>query len=276
MWEEDKDVTVGFLCHLKVWNGLDKLVRYEDEIDTAEALSMIKDYRRQAILDGAKDGVGKILYSAVEYDEDLDIVTTVNLFKGAFLDDDELLEMTQMARCVEFGVLYADYHKGLCKKVYEEEKSKRICPITLKAANDYVHANHRHHDSVVGCKFAIGLKKTADGKDKLIGAAICGRPVSRILDDGLTLEVNRLCVEDNEANGCSMLYSAAVRIARDMGYKKVITYILESESGVSLKASGFTLENAKCGGEDWGPKRVNKSEKLPPRELKQRWVKIIK
>ena len=62
--------------------------------------------------------------------------------------------------------------------------SFRVIPITLKQANSFVTANHRHHGSVAGCKFALGL---SDGE--LIGVAICGRPVSRFLDDGLTLEV---------------------------------------------------------------------------------------
>lgn len=71
--------------------------------------------------------------------------------------------------------------------------------------NAFVKANHRHHDSVTGCKFAVGLYKTVNDKDVLIGAAICGRPVSRFLDDGLTLEINRLCVTE-DGNCCSMLY----------------------------------------------------------------------
>lgn len=75
--------------------------------------------------------------------------------------------------------------------------SCKVIPITLKQANSFVTANHRHHSSVAGCKFALGL---TDGE--LIGVAICGRPVSRFLDDGLTLEVNRLCT-DGTKNACS-------------------------------------------------------------------------
>lgn len=77
--------------------------------------------------------------------------------------------------------------------------SFRVIPITLKQANSFVTANHRHHGSVVGCKFALGL---SDGE--LIGVAICGRPVSRFLDDGLTLEVNRLCT-DGTKNACDSI-----------------------------------------------------------------------
>ena len=55
-----------------------------------------------------------------------------------------------------------------------------------------------------------------------------GRPVSRYLDDGLTLEVNRLCTTGAE-NACSMLYGAAARAARAMGYQKIITYTLDTE-----------------------------------------------
>jgi hypothetical protein len=81
----------------------------------------------------------------------------------------------------------------------------------------------------------------------LCGVAICGRPVSRHLDNGLILEVNRLCT-DGTYNACSKLYSACKRIAKEMGYDKIITYILESENGASLKASGFICEGSAGGG----------------------------
>lgn len=112
--------------------------------------------------------------------------------------------------------------------------SLEVCPMTLKEANAFVEQHHRHHKPVVGHKFSIGC---TDGKE-IVGVAIVGRPVSRHLDDGWTLEVNRLCT-DGTRNACSMLYAAAWRAARAMGYKRLVTYILDSESGVSLKASGW-------------------------------------
>ena len=83
----------------------------------------------------------------------------------------------------------------------------------------------------------------------LIGCAVCGRPVSRYLDDGFTCEINRLCT-NGAKNACSMLCGACCRIAKAMGYKRIITYILASESGVSLKASGFTCDGP-AGGTHW-------------------------
>ena len=141
----------------------------------------------------------------------------------------------------------------------------RIIPITLKDANEFVKMNHRHHDSYVGCRFAIGLQ---DG-GILIGVAICGRPVSRHLDDGFTLEINRLCVTESHRNACSMLYGACVRIARNMGYRKVITYILESENGASVKAANFR-DDGFAGGEIWTGER--RRDRGVPRELKRRFV----
>ena len=113
--------------------------------------------------------------------------------------------------------------------------SIEICPMTLREANAFVEQHHRHHKPVVGHKFSIGC---TDGKE-IVGVAIVGRPVSRHLDDGWTLEVNRLCT-DSTHNACSMLYAAAWRAARAMGYRRLVTYILDSESGTSLKASGWT------------------------------------
>ena len=94
--------------------------------------------------------------------------------------------------------------------------------ITLIQRREY-EENHRHHTKVTGHKFSIGLLDSINSdKSDLVGVVICGRPVSRHLDDGYTLEVTRLCTM-GACNGCSKLYAAANRAARSMGYKKVIT-----------------------------------------------------
>lgn len=115
-------------------------------------------------------------------------------------------------------------------------------PITLKAARKYVADNHRHHQAPQGGKFAIGLN---DG-EKLVGVIIVGRPVARKLDNGWTAEVTRCCT-DGTKNAPSMLYSAAWRAARAMGYKRLISYVLQSEPGTSLLAA-----NWKCVGQAGG------------------------
>ncbi len=140
-------------------------------------------------------------------------------------------------------------------------------PITLRVANAYVNDNHRHHSGTVGHKFSISCYEG----EKIRGVAICGRPVSRVLDDGKTLEINRLCT-DGTKNVCSFLYSKCVRIAKEMGYKRVITYILKSETGTSLKASGFLYEG-EAGGKFWTGKR--ESGKNGPREMKKRYAKYL-
>lgn len=124
-----------------------------------------------------------------------------------------------------------------------------LVPITLKEANFFVEQHHRHHKPVTGHKFSIAA---SDG-EKIVGVAIVGRPVSRYLDDGWTLEVNRLCT-DGTKNACSFLYSAAWRAAKNMGYKKLITYILQSENGASWKASGWKCVG-EAGGKRWTGKR---------------------
>ena len=113
-------------------------------------------------------------------------------------------------------------------------KSLQITPINLDEANAFVEANHRHHKPVPGAKFCVAVSEEND----VVGVAIVGRPVSRHLDDGWTLEVNRCCTYGTK-NACSMLYSSAWRAARAMGYQKLITYTLESEGGASLRGAGW-------------------------------------
>ena len=143
-----------------------------------------------------------------------------------------------------------------------------IRPTTLKTANEFVNQYHRHHKATTGHKFSIGLFNN----EEMVGCAICGRPVSRHLDDGMTLEINRLCVKEGVRNGCSMLYGACVRIAKAMGYKQVITYTLESEGGASLKASNFICDG-QAGGKIWTGQR-NRNNGVP-QEMKTRWRKEL-
>ncbi len=143
-----------------------------------------------------------------------------------------------------------------------------IRPISFRAASNFVAAYHRHHRPPAGCKFCIGLYEG----DVLIGVAMCGRPVSRRLDDGLTCEVNRLCT-NGAPNACSQLYGAAARTAKAMGYRRIITYILASEDGASLRASNFVCEGP-AGGTHWAGER-NRGQDLPA-ELKTRWTRRLK
>lgn len=121
-----------------------------------------------------------------------------------------------------------------------------VRPLTLKEANAYVAQMHRHSKPVTGHKWSIGCYD----KGKLVGVAICGRPVSRMLDDGMTIEANRVCT-DGTKNACSFLYGACARIAKELGYNKIVTYILETEQGTTLKASGWKQATLASGGGSW-------------------------
>jgi hypothetical protein len=144
-----------------------------------------------------------------------------------------------------------------------------IVPITLKKANEIVTQWHRHHKPSRGHKFSIALIKDS----VYVGIAICGRPVARGSDDGFTLEVARLCT-DGTPNACSKLYGACSRVAKEMGYEKIQTYILESEPGISLKASGWTMEAVTAGGQ-WKRTDGIANRTDQPTEPKQRWVKFL-
>ena len=148
-----------------------------------------------------------------------------------------------------------------------------IRPITLREANAYVKEHHRHNQPTNGHKFSVACYDD----DRLCGVAIAGQPVARKLDDGLTLEIRRVCT-DGTYNACSILYGACVRVARAMGYKRIVTYTLQSEPGTSLKASGF-INDGEAGGVSWDMPSRHREETLPdglrkyPNEKKTRWIK---
>lgn len=145
------------------------------------------------------------------------------------------------------------------KEWYEASKLKlETRPITLKKASSFVNQHHRHHVSPQGHKFSIAL---SDG-DETIGVVIAGRPVSRYQDDGTTLEVTRCCVKEVYKNGVSKLYAAVCQAAKAMGFKRVITYTLTEESGISMKASNFHLTRVSTGG-SWNSKARQRVDKHP-------------
>ena len=144
----------------------------------------------------------------------------------------------------------------------------KLITVSLARANAFVAAHHRHHKPVRGHKFSLGCEQ--DGV--LIGVAIVGRPVSRYLDDGNTLEVNRLCTT-GEKNACSFLYGAAARAAKALGYEKIITYTLDTEPGTSLRAAGWECKGL-AGGKCWTGKRRPKESKYPA-QMKLRYEKIL-
>ena len=140
-----------------------------------------------------------------------------------------------------------------------------VLPLTLKQANDAVDALHRHHKPVRGHRFSIG----AFDEGKFVGAAICGRPVARALNQQQVLEVTRL-VTDGTQNACSLLYAAAARAAKAMGFAYIQTYILEEELGTSLKASGWQKDGVTLGG-SWDS--FDRHRLLVNSGRKQRWAK---
>jgi hypothetical protein len=139
-----------------------------------------------------------------------------------------------------------------------------VVPMTLREARAYVTEHHRHHRAPQGGLFAIG----ASEGETIVGVVIVGMPIARMLADGWTVEVTRLA-SDGSKNVCSMLYRAAWRAARAMGYRRLVTYILETEPGTSLKAAGFVCIGTTDGG-SWsrvGRPRVD----LHPMQPKLRW-----
>lgn len=134
----------------------------------------------------------------------------------------------------------------------------RVVPCSVEKAKEYVESIHRHHTASTSARYCVAV---VDDTGLVRGVAMVGRPVARVLDDGWTLEVNRVATDGCE-NACSALYGAARRIAHALGYSRLITYIREDEPGTSMKASGWDFEQ-KIRARSWdmpGRRRVDKTE----------------
>ena len=132
-----------------------------------------------------------------------------------------------------------------------------IVPCELDEAKAFIRRHHRHHLPPVGHKFSLAV---ADG-ETIVGVATVGRPVARRADDGLTLEVTRVAT-DGTPNACSALYGACWRAAKALGYRRLITYTIDSEPGTSLVAAGWKLV-AETPGRSWSVPSRPRVDKHP-------------
>jgi hypothetical protein len=145
----------------------------------------------------------------------------------------------------------------------------RLKPLTRTQVNDLIRNWHRHHKPVPGYRFAIGARVG----NELVGAIVVGRPVAQETEQYDIAEATR-CVTNGHKNACSFLYSAAARAAEAMGFERIQTFILESESGVSLKAAGWTFDGISQGG-DWNRPSRGGRRTDQPMCRKQRWIKKL-
>ena len=126
-----------------------------------------------------------------------------------------------------------------------------IVPVTFRDACRFVTVHHRHHKPSPGCRFCLGVAT----EDQLVGVAMVGRPVARSYDDGFTLEVNRTCT-DGTPNANSALYGAAWRVAKGLGYRRLITYTQAGEAGTSLHAAGWRIVAERPARPSWAASSV--------------------
>lgn len=139
-----------------------------------------------------------------------------------------------------------------------------LVPMNREDANAFVEQHHRHHKPVVGHIFAIGA---AVGQ-QVVGVCIVGRPVARRLQDGWTAEVTRVAT-DGTRNACSFLYGAAWRVARSLGYRRLVTYTLPHEGGASLRGAGWRCLG-EAGGGSWSRTERPRVDRAPT-QTKIRW-----
>lgn len=140
-----------------------------------------------------------------------------------------------------------------------------IVPCSIQDAKEFVRQYHRHHRPPLSGLFAVAV--AAEAED-VCGVAIVGRPTARANQDGWTAEVTRVATNGHH-NACSALYAACWRAARALGYRKLITYTLQSESGISLRAAGWAVVG-ETKGRSWDCPSRPRVDKHPTQD-KFRW-----
>lgn len=143
-------------------------------------------------------------------------------------------------------------------------------PISYREALAFVRRHHRHHQPPQGWLFGVACAEEEAAEP--CGVAIVGRPLARNLQDGWTCEVTRLCVREERRNAASMLLGACWRAARALGYRRCVTYTLESEGGASLRGAGWRCVG-EAGGGSWSRSSRPRVD-LHPTQRKLRWEAV--
>ena len=154
----------------------------------------------------------------------------------------------------------------------------QLVPISLREAQRFVSEHHRHNKPPRGWRFGVGL----EASNELIGVAIAGRPVSRVLDQQKAIEVTRVCTT-GERNANSKLYGAILRAATALGYGIAYTYTLLEESGASMRAVGFEIDCECSPRAGWSTKNSKRQRiqtdlfgnQTRPTGAKTRWIKKL-
>ena len=81
------------------------------------------------------------------------------------------------------------------------------------------------------------------------------------------MEIRRVAT-DGTKNACSFLYAASWRVTRNLGYKKLITYILSSQNGKGLYAADFKCVGEAGGGNWHTAKRPRFTDLLNQKKIK--------
>lgn len=142
--------------------------------------------------------------------------------------------------------------------------SLELVPIDLQDARAFISQHHRHHSPPRGCILVAG----AADAGRVVAVVVVGRPVARQLQDGYTAEVTRLA-SDGTRNACSLLYAAAWRACRALGYRRLVTYTLAEEGGASLRAAGWRCLG-EAGGGSWSRENRPRVDRHPT-QRKLRW-----
>ena len=153
-----------------------------------------------------------------------------------------------------------------------------IRPMAQRPAKAFVEEHHRHSKVPQGSKFQLSLIQQASPSDEgeVVGVIIVGRPPARNSDDGVTAEITRCCVKEGIPNGCSILMGAACKAAKAMGYERIITYTLSSESGSSLKGAGLLpAGEVKANKNGWSRASRPRQMHLVDSKDKLKWVKVF-
>lgn len=150
-----------------------------------------------------------------------------------------------------------------------------IRPVTVKAAQQWVKAHHRHLPNIQGGLFAASVYLG----DVMVGVAVAGNP-ARVWQGTGRIAISRCATlpdlpghDGHAAPACTMLYGALCRAAKALGYGEAWTYSLEHEDGRSIKAAGFQYQGLSPSSETW---KVSRNGRLPVETgRKGRWMRRL-
>ena len=140
-------------------------------------------------------------------------------------------------------------------------------PVSRADARAFVTRHHSHHWAPNTWLLSVGVEFGGS----LVCVATLELPKARMLCNGTTAEISRVCSDGTTKNAATVAIGALSRAALALGYRRLVSYLLLGERGTSYRAANWHPAAISAGGKWDRPSRPAGNRETTQVSAKVRW-----